>query len=236
LILASQNRVSLPAAIISALRRLLDGRSWLWVILLTATLGSVGNALEITDKLMSYVRTEFGEEAYQRLQNYQRLQLLASRAPIDRQLRLVNSFFNQARFVSDIEHWGEEDYWATPVELLTTNAGDCEDFSIAKYQTLRSMGVPDEQLRIVYVKALELNQAHMVLAWYPRPDADPLILDNLINDIKLASQRPDLEPVYSFNGSGLWSSKAGKDTRIGEADKLSRWRDLNQRMQQSGQP
>jgi predicted transglutaminase-like cysteine proteinase len=208
----------------------------LWVILLTATLGSVGNALEITDKLMSYVRTEFGEEAYQRLQNYQRLQLLASRAPIDRQLRLVNSFFNQARFVSDIEHWGEEDYWATPVELLTTNAGDCEDFSIAKYQTLRSMGVPDEQLRIVYVKALELNQAHMVLAWYPRPDADPLILDNLINDIKLASQRPDLEPVYSFNGSGLWSSKAGKDTRIGEADKLSRWRDLNQRMQQSGQP
>lgn len=185
---------------------------------------------------MSYVRTEFGEEAYQRLQNYQRLQLLASRAPIDRKLRLVNSFFNQARFVSDIEHWGEEDYWATPVELLTTNAGDCEDFSIAKYQTLLSMGVPDEQLRIVYVKALELNQAHMVLAWYPRPDADPLILDNLINDIKLASQRSDLEPVYSFNGSGLWSNKAGQNKRIGEADKLSRWRDLNQRMQQSAQP
>jgi len=236
LILASQDRVSLPAAIISALRRLLDGRTWLWAILLTATLGSAGNALEITDKLMSYVRTEFGEEAYQRLQNYQRLQLLASRAPIDRKLRLVNSFFNQARFVSDIEHWGEEDYWATPVELLTTNAGDCEDFSIAKYQTLLSMGVPDEQLRIVYVKALELNQAHMVLAWYPRPDADPLILDNLINDIKLASQRSDLEPVYSFNGSGLWSNKAGQNKRIGEADKLSRWRDLNQRMQQSGQP
>jgi predicted transglutaminase-like cysteine proteinase len=96
--------------------------------------------------------------------------------------------------------------------------------------------VPDEQLRIVYVKALELNQAHMVLAWYPRPDADPLILDNLINDIKFASQRTDLEPVYSFNGSGLWSSKAGKNKRIGEADKLSRWRELNQRMQQSGQP
>jgi len=236
LILAPQNRASLPAATILALRRLLDGRSWLCAILLTATLGSVGNALELTDKLMSYVRTEFGEEAYQRLQNYQRLQLLASRAPIDRKLRLVNSFFNQARFVSDIEHWGEEDYWATPVELLTTNAGDCEDFSIAKYQTLLSMGVPDEQLRIVYVKALELNQAHMVLAWYPRPDADPLILDNLINDIKLASQRSDLEPVYSFNGSGLWSNKAGQNKRIGEADKLSRWRDLNQRMQQSAQP
>jgi predicted transglutaminase-like cysteine proteinase len=147
----------------------------------------------------------------------------------------VNSFFNQLRFVSDIEHWGKEDYWATPMELLTTNAGDCEDFSIAKYQTLRSMGVPDEQLRIVYVKALELNQAHMVLAWYPRRDADPLILDNLINDIKLASQRSDLEFVYSFNGSGLWFSKAGQEKRIGEAEKLSRWHELNQRMQRSGQ-
>ena len=220
----------------SAQRALFKGRSWLWAILLTVTLGSVGNALELTDTLMNYVRTEFGDEAYQRLQNYQRLQLLASRAPIDRQLRLVNSFFNQSRFVSDIEHWGEEDYWATPVELLTTNAGDCEDFSIAKYQTLRAMGVPDKQLRIVYVKALELNQAHMVLAWYSHPDADPLILDNLINDIKFASQRTDLEPVYSFNGSGLWSNKSGQDKRIGEAGKLSRWRDLNQRMQQSAQP
>ena len=236
MILAAQDCTSILAATISALRRFVDSRSWLWAILLTVTMSSVGNALELTDPLVSSVRTEFGDEAYQRLQNYQRLQALASKAPIDRQLRLVNSFFNQSRFVSDIKHWGEEDYWATPVELLTTNAGDCEDFSIAKYQTLRSMGVPDEQLRIVYVKALELNQAHMVLAWYPRPDADPLILDNLINDIKLASQRPDLEPVYSFNGSGLWSSKAGQDKRIGEADKLSRWRDLNQRMQQSGQP
>jgi predicted transglutaminase-like cysteine proteinase len=235
LILATQNRASVLAATISALRRLVDGRSWLWVILLTVTLSSAGNALELTDPLMSHVRTEFGEEAYQRLQNYQRLKVLASRAPIDRQLRLVNSFFNQLRFVSDIEHWGEEDYWATPVELMITNAGDCEDFSIAKYQTLRSMGVPDEQLRIMYVKALELNQAHMVLAWYPRPDADPLILDNLTNDIKLASRRSDLEPVYSFNGSGLWSSKAGQDKRIGGADRLSRWRELNQRMQRSGQ-
>ncbi len=81
------------------------------------------------------------------------------------------------------------------MELLTTNGGDCEDFSIAKYLTLRAMGVPDDQLRIIYVKALELNQAHMVLAWYKTPGSDPLILDNLINDIKPASQRNDLEPV-----------------------------------------
>lgn len=99
--------------------------------------------------------------AFERLENWQRLHKLAANAPVERQLELVNRFFNRVKFVSDIRHWGEEDYWATPVELLTTNAGDCEDFSIAKYLTLKSMGVPDDQLRVVYVKALELNQAHM---------------------------------------------------------------------------
>ncbi len=188
-------------------------------------------AFELSDRLMNYVRTEFGEEAHGRLETWQSLHRIASRAAVDRQLRLVNSFFNRVRFVSDIAHWGEEDYWATPVELLTTNGGDCEDFSIAKYLTLKSMGVPDEQLRIVYVKALELNQAHMVLAWYPEPDADPLILDNLINEIKPASQRPDLEPVYSFNGDGLWLNRSGGDSkRIGEAEKLTHWQSLNDRL------
>ena len=191
-------------------------------------------AFELGEKLMDYVRSEFGEEAHGRLKTWQNLHNMAANAPIDRQLRLVNSFFNRARFVTDIEHWGEEDYWATPVELLTTNGGDCEDFSIAKYLTLKSMGVPDEQLRIVYVKALELNQAHMVLAWYPEPDADPLILDNLINAIKPASSRTDLEPVYSFNGDGLWLNRSGGgNQRIGEAAKLSNWQDLNSRLMDS---
>lgn len=188
-------------------------------------------AFELSERLMTYVRSEFGEEAHGRLETWKSLHDMASRAAIDRQLQLVNSFFNRVRFVSDIAHWGEEDYWATPVELLTTNGGDCEDFSIAKYLTLKSMGVPDEQLRIVYVKALELNQAHMVLAWYPEPDADPLILDNLINEIKPASLRPDLEPVYSFNGDGLWLNRSGGDSkRIGEARKLEHWQGLNDRL------
>jgi len=206
-----------------------------WIPLLLAV--SLVSALELGSRLMSYVLQDFSQEAHQRLVDWQRLHDLATNAPVDRQLRLVNSFFNRVNFVSDIQHWGEEDYWATPVELLTTNAGDCEDFSIAKYLTLKSMGVPDNQLRVVYVKALELNQAHMVLAWYPEPDADPLILDNLINDIKPASERTDLEPVYSFNGEGLWLNKSGgARTRLGESGKLSRWKELNKRLDQSLRP
>ena len=203
-------------------------RSFILPLLLAVTFAS---ALELSDQLMNYVLKDFGQEAHQRLENWQRLHALAANAPVDRQLKLVNSFFNRVRFISDIRHWGEEDYWATPIELLTTNGGDCEDFSIAKYLTLRTMGVPDEQLRIVYVKALDLNQAHMVLAWYETPSSVPLVLDNLINEIKPATQRTDLEPVYSFNGDGLWLNKeSGGRSRIGDAKKLERWHDLNERL------
>lgn len=188
-------------------------------------------AIELSDRLLNFVAEKYGEDAKTRLTRWQKLQTIAQSAPVDRQLRLVNSFFNELNFVNDIEHWNAEDYWATPVEFLATNGGDCEDFSIAKYLTLRAMGVPDKQLRITYVKALQLNQAHMVLAWYPTPSADPLILDNLINDIRPASQRKDLEPVYSFNGKGLWLQQLNNSSkRIGDADTLSRWTDLNERM------
>jgi predicted transglutaminase-like cysteine proteinase len=149
-------------------------------------------------------------------------------------INAVNTFFNQVHFISDQKHWGIEDYWATPIELLSTNGGDCEDFSIAKYFTLLELGIPDKRLRIMYVKAIKLNQAHMVLTYYETPDSEPLILDNLIDRIKAASQRPDLMPIYSFNGSNLWMSKErGQGRKIqGGSQRINLWRDLNIRMQQ----
>lgn len=120
-------------------------------------------------------------------------------------LNEVNRFFNRkVRFVDDIQLWRENDYWATPVEMLIKGAGDCEDYSIAKYFTQRRLGIPGEKLRITYVKALNYNQAHMVLTYYASPSAEPLVLDNLINDIRPASQRKDLLPVYAFNAEGLY--------------------------------
>jgi len=190
--------------------------------------------LELTSQVLDYVREHYGEEAVHRVERWERLTKVASSAARDRQLAMVNSFFNRMDFVTDLQHWGEEDYWATPLELLTTNGGDCEDFSIAKYLTLRNMGVPDEELRITYVKALALNQSHMVLAWYPSPGAEPLILDNLINEIKPASQRTDLEPIYSFNGDGLWLNKrGGHNRRVGNPDELSHWNRLNEKLMES---
>lgn len=189
--------------------------------------------LVISGELLARVETTYGVTARLRVDNWSKL--LARTDFVDEMntVREVNRFFNQMRFVDDIVHWGENDYWATPIEFLGSNGGDCEDFSIAKYFTLRHLGVPDERLRMVYVKALRLNQAHMVVAYLPDADAEPLILDNLNPEVLRAGMRRDLQPVYSFNGESLWLAKErglGK-TPAGKADKLSLWTQLQRRLQ-----
>jgi predicted transglutaminase-like cysteine proteinase len=189
--------------------------------------------LVISDKLLARVETTYGVSARVRVDDWSKL-LARTDLPDDMsKVEVVNRFFNKMRFIDDIKHWGVNDYWATPIEFLGSNGGDCEDFSIAKYFTLRYLGVPEEKLRMVYVKALKLNQAHMVVAYLPTPDAEPLILDNLVPTVRKASTRRDLKPVYSFNGDGLWLAKErglGK-TPAGKADKLSLWTQLQRRLQ-----
>tara|TARA_R110001583_G_scaffold1612_1_gene12648 strand:+ start:9286 stop:9945 length:660 start_codon:yes stop_codon:yes gene_type:complete len=147
------------------------------------------------------------------------------------QIKSVNSFFNLLRFTDDIKLWGLSNYWATPIEFLGANAGDCEDFAIAKYFSLLELGVPDKKMRITMVKSLTLNQYHMVVAYYETPGSIPLILDNIDGVIKPATQRNDLIPVYSFNGKQLWLNKnKGQGVLAGKSERLKRWTDLNQRM------
>lgn len=153
----------------------------------------------------------------------------------------VNDFFNtRIRFVDDISTWGIKDYWATPLQTIGRRQGDCEDFSIAKYATLLLAGVDVNKLRITYVKA-DIGetpgnniQAHMILAYYSSPLAEPLILDNLIMEIRPASQRQDLTPIYGFNSKELWVGSAGKPASNNPVARLSRWRDLLLRMEEDG--
>jgi predicted transglutaminase-like cysteine proteinase len=164
-------------------------------------------------------------------------QMLQSEAkqPELEQLRAVNSFFNQQlSFQDDTRIWQQIDYWATPLESLIKGAGDCEDYALAKYFSLRNLGVPSEKLRITYVKALTRNQAHMVLTFYASSSAEPWVLDNLIDDIRPASQRNDLLPVYAFNAEGLYLPGANGGKRSSDSKKLSRWQDVLKKMQAEG--
>lgn len=146
-------------------------------------------------------------------------------------LATFNDFFNRrVVFTADSEAWGQTDYWASPLETLGKGHGDCEDYVIAKYFSLMAAGVPQAKLRLVYVRAViggpgGAVQAHMVLAYYAQAGAEPLILDNLIGEIRPASRRPDLEPVFSFNGEGLWQG-SGAQSAGDPVARLSRWREV----------
>lgn len=142
-------------------------------------------------------------------------------------LTSVNEFVNQVEFIDDIFHWRKKDYWATPLQTVVTKGGDCEDLAIAKYFTLSAMGVDENKMRLTYVKALDINKAHMVVSYYEGPNSEPLVLDNLNENILPASQRTDLLPVYSFNGAGLWLVKRGQsDQYAGTSERLSLWQGL----------
>lgn len=198
---------------------------------------SVSPELVISQKVLGNIEKKYGSDAKLRTSSWQSMLIEARQAKRDQdKLTIINDFFNQnINFVSDLSHWGENDYWATPLEFIASGAGDCEDFSIAKYFSLKEAGVAENKLRLTYVKAINLGQAHMVLTYFARPRSIPLVLDNLIPQIKKANQRKDLLPVYSFNGSGLWIAKArGSGKRVGSSGRLSLWKNLKQKMR-SGQ-
>ncbi len=169
--------------------------------------------------------------------------ITSNKASVDAdRLKRANDFFNRnIVFGDDTAVWTQEDYWATPMETLGKGSGDCEDFVIAKYFSLKEMGVESSKLRLIYVRAKTGStdstalQAHMVLAYYARPESEPLVLDNLIADIRPASRRPDLVPVFSFNSEGIFTGVSGKEaTPAAGTGRLSRWEDLLKRARAEG--
>jgi predicted transglutaminase-like cysteine proteinase len=181
--------------------------------------------------LYDWVEQRYGGAARDRVVALERLVNEVSALSETERLERVNRFFNRLDYASDHALWDQKDYWATPFEVLGLNAADCEDYALSKYFTLLSMGVDQDRLRVTYVKSLTLNEAHMVLAYYPEPDAEPWILDNLSDAISPAAARSDLVPVYSFNGADLWLAvNRAEGRRVGPADRLSRWQDYQARL------
>jgi predicted transglutaminase-like cysteine proteinase len=183
------------------------------------------------DKIIASLEKSYGKRAGKRGVAWLKLMEPDVNSSESTTLKKVNRFFNMFRFIDDIKLWGLKNYWATPVEFIGVNGGDCEDYSIAKYFTLLELGIPDEKMRITMVKAVNIDQYHMVLAYYATPGSIPLILDNLDAEIKPANKRDDLIPVYSFNGAQLWLNKErGRGVLSGNSSRLKRWRDLRQRL------
>lgn len=208
-------------------------RSRYFLLLILASFICLVSALEFSQDYIDQIGKQYGEYAKRRIITWQNLLKNNKNESEIKKLEVVNQFFNLLDYRSDIHQWGREDYWATPLEFLVAGGGDCEDFTVAKYFTLLELGVPDDKLLITYVKHLNLNVAHMVLSYYPTPDSTPLILDNYNKEILPADKRTDLQPIYGFNGKGLWAAKQlGLGNKIGEATDLKRWSDLEARMKE----
>jgi predicted transglutaminase-like cysteine proteinase len=217
-------------------------RFWCWGqivlgLLLTGAVASVLSAWDADRQVATAQR--MGPAAAAAVRAWQ--QTIAQAAAMDEESRLVtiNQFINRrVNFRDDIDGYGVQDYWATPVESVGHMFGDCEDYAIAKYSGLLAAGIPAQRLRLVYVRASiggagGPQLAHMVLAYYPPSGAEPLILDNLAGEIRPASRRPDLTPVFSFNTDGLWQGAQGSVAGDPVA-RLSKWRDVLSRAREEG--
>lgn len=121
------------------------------------------------------------------------------------QLRTVNRFVNQWRYRSDQYNYNKSDYWASPAEFFS-RSGDCEDYAITKYVTLRQMGFDAEQLRMVVVKDLKRDLAHAVLAVYVAGDV--FILDNVTSTVRSQADVTEYAPYYSVNEQARWAHAA----------------------------
>lgn len=218
------------------------GSGWqAWILSCTALI-LIGLAVAASDldRMQRLASQRYGAPGVEAITAWR--QVLADSTGLDTEGKLnrINTFFNRrVRFLDDQVVWGTKDYWATPLDFLGRGAGDCEDYSISKYVSLLLLGVPRDQLRLIYVRAQiggassSVTQAHMVLGYYPTPDAEPLILDNLIGEVRPAARRPDLFPVFSFNSAGLWTPGASASSGDPTA-RLSRWRAALERMREEG--
>lgn len=123
--------------------------------------------------------------------------------PIDMQLAAINDWSNAHPYVEDMVNWGVEDYWETPYEFMEVD-GDCEDYAISKYYSLRALGIPATRLRVIIVQDLNLGGIiHAILGVYN--DGQLLILDNQVSRVIPALKIYHYRPVYGINENRWWA-------------------------------
>lgn len=118
------------------------------------------------------------------------------------QLRAVNRFANRWPSRTDEQNYLAMDYWASPLSFLK-HSGDCEDYAIIKYVSLRQLGFDAEQLRLVVVKDVLRDTAHAVLA--VNIDQQVFILDNLFQAVLPQERVSQYMPYYSVNENARFS-------------------------------
>lgn len=123
---------------------------------------------------------------------------------LEEQLDTVNDWSNAHPYIIDQLNWGINDYWETPFEFMEVS-GDCEDYAISKYYSLRALGIPADRMRIIILQDLNLGGIiHAVLGVYD-DDNNIIILDNQSKQIIPALKIYHYRPIYGVNEDYWWT-------------------------------
>ncbi len=171
---------------------------------------------------------KYGHKAVKRLELLVDLMNRLQNATTKKKLLEVNRFFNAVPYSSDMKVWGVSDYWANRMEFVGKDRGDCEDYTYAKYFTLKQLGIASDKMRAFYCKSLIYKQAHMVLAFFRKPRSIPFILGNYNQKILPATKRKDLKPIKLYNSEDLFLAKLKKMGKAVPSSKKSaqKWIEL----------
>jgi len=136
--------------------------------------------LEVPNSLKSIAIDRSGLDACDRIEAWERLINENQNCKNSNKVKIVNSFFNEKiKSKKDNQNSQNGDYWQSPIETLVRGCGDCEDFAMAKYVSLRLLGIPSEQLLIAIVRLPEYRNLHGVLFYYASGEEEPWVMDNL---------------------------------------------------------
>lgn len=147
-------------------------------------------------------RCQSGQSSACRLENWQKFLTQISNSNEADQIYRVHRYINRFRYVTDKRNWRRRDYWAIP-EQLFERGGDCEDYVIAKYLSLRALGIDADRLRVVVVYDRKKREDHAVLAVLGPNET--VILDNYRRRVmSWTDMKRRYRPYYSLNENAVW--------------------------------
>ncbi|OIP53478.1 MAG: hypothetical protein AUK54_08720 [Helicobacteraceae bacterium CG2_30_36_10] len=193
--------------------------------------GAYGKEPYVEQNILNRLEEKYNAFVTERFLDLQQtLDSVKKRSDLEK-LDAVNKYYNEVKYATDECVYKMIDYWATPLEFLGKDRGDCEDYVISKYFALIYLGMESEKLFFTYAKSIEFKDAHMVLTYFQTPRSEPLILDNNNNKVLPASQRKDLIPIYNFNGELLYkASSKGNEEQLNSVKSHTKWDELKANM------
>lgn len=175
----------------------------------------------------SNIQEEYGKHAVKRMSTWQNMMKRLQNEDEFVQVRHINAYFNRLRYKSDAYNWETVEYWATFKEFMGKGTGDCEDFALAKYYSLRKLGIPVSKLKLLTGKYV--GKGHMLLAYY-KDGNDPYVLDkNNRYLVQLSkTKRFKAETYFNESGYGLMDQTVDSKRVVYEFSLFNEWMQNNE--------